>query len=102
MMKTVLTFAAAVVLLASCGTTEKVKDTAGKVNEKVQEFPSADESEGLAIYGASCGRCHKLFEIKDFSQERWDEVLPPMIKKAKLDEEQGRKVTAYVNWKLKK
>lgn len=101
MIKTVFTLAAATLLLASCGSAEKVKDAAEKINDKVQDFPSSEESEGFALYGASCGRCHKLFEVKDFTQERWNEVLPPMIKKAKLDDEQGRKVTAFVNWKLK-
>ena len=101
MKKTIFAFAATALFMASCGSTEKVKEAAEKVNEKAQDLPSKEETEGLALYGASCGRCHKLFEVSDFSEARWAEVLPPMIKKAKLDEEQGKKVTAYVNWKLK-
>jgi len=54
----------------------------------------------MALYTNNCGKCHGLPVISDHSKERWDKVLPPMNKKAKLDEAQSAQVTAYVNWQL--
>jgi mono/diheme cytochrome c family protein len=54
----------------------------------------------MALYTNNCGKCHDLPVISEHSIERWNKVLPPMIKKSKLDEAQGANVTAYVNWQL--
>ncbi len=97
-MKTKLSFITLGLIAVSCGT--NLKEAADKINDKVQDFPTTEEAEGFALYGASCGKCHKLYEVKEISAERWKQVLPPMIGKAKLDAEQGKKVTAFVNWKL--
>lgn len=97
-MKRTFQFIALMLIITSCGTS--VKETSSKTDKKVQEFPSEEIASGFALYGASCGKCHTLFEVKDFSEEKWSKILPPMIKKAKLDDEQSQKVTAYVNWKL--
>ncbi len=59
-------------------------------------YSSAQVAEGKTIYTASCGKCHKLFTPAEKSRERWESVLPPMIKKARLTDEQGALVRAYV------
>ena len=58
-------------------------------------------AQGQTIYTANCGKCHKLFVPADKSLSRWESVLPNMINKAKLTDEQGGLVRAYVMANLK-
>jgi len=73
---------------------EEVKET------KMLREGTEAEMAGMALYTNNCGKCHDLPVISDHSKERWNKVLPPMIKEAKLDAAQGANVTAYVNWQL--
>ena len=67
---------------------------------KIMREPTDNELVGMELYTNNCGKCHDLPVISEHSRERWNKVLPPMIKEAKLDEAQGANVTAYVNWQL--
>jgi hypothetical protein len=67
---------------------------------KESEIPIGEVSEGNSLYQAHCGTCHKLPVVSKYSAEKWKKVLPPMVKEAKLDANQERKITAFVNWKL--
>jgi mono/diheme cytochrome c family protein len=64
-------------------------------------YSEAQLAEGQTIYTTNCGKCHKLFAPADKSLSKWEAVLPPMIKKAKLNDEQGLLVRAYVMANLK-
>ena len=64
-------------------------------------YTEAQLAQGKTIYTSSCGRCHKLFEPAQKSLSKWENVLPRMIKRAKLNEEQGELVRAYVMANLK-
>lgn len=71
-----------------------------KVTEVITEVEevemSADMTEGRAIYDSSCIKCHGLKKIEDFSKAQWEKILPGMMEKAKLSEDQKMKVHAYV------
>lgn len=71
-----------------------------QVEKTEPTFPNQATEQGAQLYAQNCGKCHRLFEISEFPKERWDKVLPPMIKKARLSEEDGLKVTEFVYWKL--
>lgn len=77
-------------------TTETTTETA------VLRKPSVEESEGMTIYNANCGKCHDFKVISDYSMERWSKIVPNMSAKAKLDATQESKIMAFVKWQLGK
>lgn len=98
MKKIVIAFAA-LGLFAACQ--PKTAEIVEEVKVSTTLRPGTDvEMAGMALYTNNCGKCHGLPVISEHSIERWNKVLPPMIKKSKLDEAQGASVTAYVNWQL--
>jgi cytochrome c5 len=104
MKKVFIAFAALGFFAACQPKTAEIVEEVKKVEEvKVSTMlrPGTDaEMAGMALYTNNCGKCHDLPVISEHSIERWNKVLPPMIKKSKLDEAQGANVTAYVNWQL--
>ncbi len=104
MKKMFIAFAALGLFAACQPKTAEVVEEVKKVEEvKVATMlrPGTDaEMAGMKLYANNCGKCHDLPVISEHSIERWNKVLPPMIKKSKLDEAQGANVTAYVNWQL--
>jgi hypothetical protein len=104
MKKIVIAFASLALFAACQPKTTQVVEEVKKV-EEVKESkmlrPGTDaELDGMALYTNNCGKCHDLPVIGEHSKERWNKVLSPMIKEAKLDAAQGENVTAYVNWQL--
>ena len=104
MKKVFIAFAALGFFAACQPKTAEIVEEVKKV-EEVKEAtmlrPGTDtEMAGMDLYTNNCGKCHDLPVISEHSKERWNKVLPPMIKKSKLDEAQGASVTAYVNWQL--
>jgi mono/diheme cytochrome c family protein len=67
-----------------------------KAAEIKAKYTDAQINEGMGIYQANCNKCHKLYEPTDFPMSKWEAVLPPMSKKAKLSDEQAGLVRAYV------
>lgn len=51
---------------------------------------------GQSIYINRCGRCHGLKNTEKYTQQQWENILKSMIPKAKLNDEEGKQVTAYV------
>jgi mono/diheme cytochrome c family protein len=64
-------------------------------------YTEAQIAQGQAIYTSNCGKCHKLHAPTDRSLSKWEQILPTMIRKAKLTDEQGGLVRAYVMANLK-
>lgn len=75
--------------------TTEVADTAETLN-----FPNETVSNGFALYGTECSKCHKAKEVKKYSREDWNTILPRMAKKAKLEGDQEATIDAYINWEL--
>lgn len=76
--------------------------TAETVTEPVTEtpMPKADIGEGKVVYLKDCSKCHGAKMIHDYTSKQWARILPSMIKKAGLNDEKARQVTAYVDWEL--
>ncbi|MBL1410594.1 c-type cytochrome [Sphingobacterium faecale] len=53
-------------------------------------------AEGNAIFKNSCGSCHKLKQPETQTAEKWNSIIKRMIPKAKLSDEEGKLVRAYV------
>ncbi len=74
--------------------------TAGTVAEVEAALPTAELTQGKAIYEKKCHRCHKLKVIDNYSAEAWNNILPAMAKKAKLEATDEALVKGYVTWEL--
>jgi mono/diheme cytochrome c family protein len=96
--------AVATLLLVQCSPKTGKSTAASTSTAKTTgpQYTEAQVNEGHSIYTANCGKCHKLFNPSDKSLEKWNAVLPPMIKKAHLSDEQGELVRAYVMANIKK
>lgn len=82
--------------IASCSS----KKTAA-VPEKPKEVVLTPELiEGKNLYGASCVKCHKLYEPKAYSKEEWTPILVRMQKKARLDDVKMASITNYIHSQL--
>lgn len=58
--------------------------------------PPEDIAAGKALYDAKCVKCHKPRDPNKYSVAAWDKAMVKMKKKAKLTDEQGKQVDAYV------
>jgi hypothetical protein len=96
--------AASTLLLVQCSPKTGKSTAASTSTAKTTgpQYTEAQVTEGHAIYTANCGKCHKLVNPADKSLDKWNAVLPPMIKKAHLSDEQGNLVRAYVMANIKK
>jgi len=55
-----------------------------------------DIAMGKTIFINRCGRCHDLPKPEQYPVQRWDGILSYMIPRARLTDEQGIHVTAYL------
>lgn len=55
-----------------------------------------DTSIGKTVFINRCGKCHGLPEPNQFTSKRWNGILSYMIPRARLTDEQGIHVTAYL------
>nr|WP_199003060.1 cytochrome c [Flavobacterium sp. ASV13] len=100
----ILILTAVTVLLVSCGTKKTASATAPAtpaVTEAAKPAALSPElAEGKNLYENSCGRCHKLYDPKKYSQEEWKPILTRMQKKAKLDDTQMASISNYITSQL--
>jgi hypothetical protein len=55
-----------------------------------------DIETGKIIFTNRCGNCHVLPKPDDFTAKRWEGILSYMIPKARISNEQGIHVIAYL------
>jgi len=55
-----------------------------------------DTLQGKRLFLTRCSRCHGLPVATEYSAKRWDAILTSMLPKARLTNEQGIHVTAYI------
>ena len=88
----VLALSVVALVLYSCSSKSNIP-TADVPKEKVL---SPELAEGKSLYENSCGRCHKLYDVKDYTAEQWKPIVLRMQKKARLDDAQGLKIYNYL------
>lgn len=58
---------------------------------------SADQLEaGKVLFAGNCAKCHAMKGPETRTAAQWDKILQRMIPKARLNEEDGKLVKAYV------
>lgn len=101
----IITLAALVLFVVSCGTQKSAPVAATEAAAPPAETAKAvtltpELAEGQNLYENNCAKCHKLFEPKKFTQEEWSPILVRMGKKAHLDAVQMTSITNYINSQL--
>lgn len=90
----------ALATLAAACTSKKAttgeKSASDIVADIKKNFTEADMAEGKSLWQTNCNKCHKLYEANDYNVGKWENVLPRMNKRAKLDDTQAGKVRAYL------
>lgn len=102
-------FSTAILATACSKKTTATSNTSSKETPVTPVTPATPEVKapdmialGKTVFETKCGRCHGLKKTDDYTQERWKEVLVYMIPKAKLNDDEAKQVTAYVNANAKK
>lgn len=85
----------AVLLLAGCASY-----VAPSVTPELRRRAGVDEAvlrRGYVVHEAKCSKCHPFLDPRNYDEaELRDEIMPEMNRKSKLDEADGRAVTAYL------
>jgi mono/diheme cytochrome c family protein len=66
------------------------------VAEVSKKYSTAQIQEGKLIWEAACIKCHSLIAPEGHSVEAWENILPRMLRRSRLTDEQSGKVRAYV------
>ncbi len=83
-MKNKLTLFAFVVLLSACGATKLVTPSSADAERGSQKFPGltiGSLNEGKMLFEQNCGKCHGLKDPTKRDEEKWNSVVPRMVKK---------------------
>ena len=102
-MKNVILFAVSVAFLMACKTVSTVTEEVEAVDDaadEATEMPKTPIGEGKLVLLTKCATCHEAPNVDCCSKEKWDKVLPSMIKQAELTEEEANNVSAYIYWEL--
>ena len=59
-------------------------------------YSAADIGHGREVFIGKCGECHTLQPPAGRSEGEWSEILPRMVRRARLDPGDARCVEAYV------
>jgi len=89
----------ACVIYAGCMSTEAMAPPVGTEFTAVAQNRNVSLSTlevGRQVYLVDCSRCHSIEPIARYSKDRWNRILPRMIKESKLNGERGNALTAYV------
>lgn len=100
---TLSALAAGILLLAQCSPKMAVTRTDKPATTTAPAVAtSEDMAKGQVLFGANCGKCHKLFAPESRTVQSWNRILPEMYRKSKFDEAKAKLVDAYVLTNAKK
>lgn len=91
--------ATAVVFMVNCTpkASKAIAELPVESKDQILAQYNADQLEqGKTIFTGNCAKCHKLKDPESRSPEQWNKVLKRMIPKAKLSDEDGKLVRAYL------
>jgi cytochrome c5 len=98
----------AITILFSCAAGLYLASCAPKASKAIAELPVESKEQILAQYNAeqlesgkvlftnNCDKCHKLKMPETRTPEQWNKVLKRMIPRAKLSDNDGKLVRAYL------
>lgn len=83
-MKKHFIFFSSILLMAACVSTKVLTPTQADADRLKTKYPNltlADLNEGKALYEKHCQSCHKLYRPNSRNEQKWNEIVPPMVKK---------------------
>ncbi|WP_164111330.1 MULTISPECIES: hypothetical protein [Sphingobacterium] len=89
----------ATLLIASCfpKASQAIRSLPVESKEQILTQYNQDQiTQGQTLFANSCGNCHKLKQPETRTAEQWNKIVKRMIPKAKLSDEEGKLVRAYV------
>jgi len=88
-------------LIIACGTSKQTTKTAdtktAEKNPAIKEYALADIEAGKSLWAANCGKCHSLYAANAYTIAEWQDILPRMYKRSKLENKaDAEKIDAYL------
>lgn len=83
-MKNKLAVIAVAVVLSACGAVKLVTPSDADAQRGSQKYPGlslGSLNEGKTLFEQNCGRCHGLKDPTKRDEEKWNAVVPRMVKK---------------------
>ena len=107
MRKATILFCTGIVILLFTNCHKKMHPTATKtpaeeVDYATNHYTEAQRSEGKTLFETTCARCHDLPVAGEYTVREWDDILPKMFRKAKLNYDDAGLVKAYLIYNAKK
>lgn len=99
---TLFAFAGLTVFMANCSSSKSASTASNEMTPEAKvaavkkNFTAHQMEEGKTLFENNCNKCHGLKDPAKRTVEKLEKVLPSMIRKAKLTEEQGTLVRAYL------
>lgn len=101
---TLLTLAVLSVVMVNCSSTKKASTIPGastatpeaRVAEAKKNYSEDQMAEGKTLWETNCNKCHKLYAPESRNVDKWEAVLPRMVKRAKMTDTQAGMVRAYL------
>lgn len=91
-------FISVIIVACSAKTLAPGNEKLARMQQKVPGITLEQANAGSKLYSAKCGRCHRLYPPEKYTETQWDKILPKMVLKAKLaDNEQQKLVADYVH-----
>lgn len=97
--KTILIATIAISLMVGCFPQASQVIKSLPVESKSQilaQFSEQQISQGHSLFSTNCDNCHKLKTPENYTAEQWNSIVKRMIPKAKLSDEDGKLVRAYL------
>lgn len=74
----------AIITLISCTAQKLATPTEADVERGKAKFANVtlqELQEGKKLLENNCNLCHKIYHPSDFSEDKWKNIIPPMVKK---------------------
>ena len=92
------------IVLIGCSTSKLASPNQSDVDRVAEKYPDyslADLNQGKTLFQQNCGKCHGLKDPKEYNEDQWNKIVPPMVKKVNknglvLDEKAQKQILRYV------
>jgi hypothetical protein len=93
----VATIGLSVLLAINCSPSKKsITHTTPTVPTSTNNIDESMLAQGKTLWETKCISCHKLYPPESRPKEKWEAVLPKMLRLSKLDETQAKAVRSYI------